>query len=89
MAFCFSDDDQTAVRAAFKASPYPESTFWGNLAGHLHEWGWKDSVFPDDGKGYPNFKELMVSACKGNEETIEINSAIAIVPLDSTGVNIP
>ena len=89
MAFCFSDDDQSAIRAAFRASGYPESVFWGNLAGHLHEWGWKDAVFPDDGQGYPAFKELMVSACKGNEETIDINSALAIVPLYASGVDIP
>lgn len=82
MAFCFSNDDQDAVRAAMRTSSYPESTFWGNLAGHLHEWNWNAQVFPDDGKGYPNFKQFETSACKGNQDTIEINSAIAIVPFD-------
>ena len=87
MAFCFSDADQSTIREALQSSTIPESSFWGSLVGHLHEWGWFDQVFTD-GKGFNNFKQLETSACKGDKNTVDINGAIQIVPLSETGVNI-
>jgi hypothetical protein len=87
--FCFSGGDQEHIRSAFRASTIPESSFWGVFAGHIHEWGWYDTIFKNDGKGFENFRQLQVSATKGNQVTTDINGAIAIVPMtESSGVDI-
>ena len=87
--FCFSNADQDVVRAAFRASNIPESSFWGVFAGHIHEWGWYDTIFPNDGQGFSHFSQLQVGAMKGNQATTDINGAIAIVPMfEDTGVEV-
>ena len=53
--FCFSGGDQDALRAAMKNSTIAESAFWGAFAGHIHEWGWYNTIFGKDGKGFETF----------------------------------
>jgi len=53
--FCFSGGDQDILRAAMKNSTIAESAFWGAFAGHIHEWGWYNTIFGNDGKGFETF----------------------------------
>ena len=72
-----------------KNSTIEESAFWGVFAGHIHEWGWYNTIFAKDGKGFETFHQLQVGACKGNQVTTDINGAIAVVTITAeNGVDI-
>ena len=86
--FCFSNTDQDKLREAFRNSNIAESAFWGTFAGHIYEWGWYDTIFAKDGKGFETFRQLQISGCKGNQITTDINGAISIVPFNENGVDI-
>ena len=86
--FCFSNTDQDYLREAFRKSNIADSAFWGTFAGHIHEWGWYDTIFQKDGKGFQTFHQLQISGCKGNQITTDINGAISIVPFNENGVDI-